>query len=130
MGTIGCSRFVAARLGAQAVLVPAALMSLDPWVDEFTVPSRDLENNMTVAYTNRIDAQGNLPFIGKSQLCPGDTARRVIASHSYHGLIAIEHQANAGMTYFLASLAQRKPIKGLVKVILIFALPWQRKSNE
>ena len=94
----------AARLGAQAVLVPTALMAPDHWVTDFMVPSRALENNVTLAYANRIGTEGHLTFIGKSQLCDGDATRRVIAPETYNGLIAFDHQKNPNATDYLDEL--------------------------
>lgn len=94
----------AARLGAQAVLVPTALMAPDHWVTDFMVPSRALENNVTLAYANRIGTEDHLTFIGKSQLCDSDPARRIIASETDSGLIAFDLQKHAGATDYIAEL--------------------------
>lgn len=98
----------AAGMGAEAVLVPTALMSPEDAVADFMVPARAFENNITIAYANRIGTEEHLSFVGKSQLCDGDAARRVVAQSSHRGLISIVHQANAGQTDYLGELGAMK----------------------
>ncbi|WP_069300466.1 nitrilase-related carbon-nitrogen hydrolase [Neptunicoccus sediminis] len=94
----------AAQLGAEAVLVPTALMEPDHWVPDLMVPSRAIENNVMLAYANRIGVEGHLTFIGKSQLCDADTSHRVVHSETGVGLISAELQVNPAATDYLREI--------------------------
>lgn len=94
----------AANLGADAVLVPTALMDPDHWVPDLMVPSRAIENNVMLAYANRIGDEGHLTFIGKSQLCDADTSHRVVHSETGVGLISAELQVNPLATDYIQEI--------------------------
>jgi predicted amidohydrolase len=92
----------AARQGAQAVLVPTALMAPEDWVPDFIVPTRAIENNVLVAYANRIGKEAHLTFIGKSQLCDANPARRIVAPPTQRGLISLDLKQNPDATDYVA----------------------------
>lgn len=89
------------RHGADAILVPTALMAPEDYVADYLVPARALENNRTIAYANRIGQEAHLTFIGKSQICDGDPANRRVASQSFRGLISAEIRPNSEFTDYL-----------------------------
>ncbi|PLS21348.1 nitrilase-related carbon-nitrogen hydrolase [Neptunicoccus cionae] len=80
----------AAQAGAQAVLVPTALMAPEHWVPDIIVPARAIENKLTVAYANRIGDEGHFTYIGKSQISGTDVKNRVVHSTTASGLISAE----------------------------------------
>lgn len=80
----------AAKAGADAILVPTALMAPDHWVADFVVPSRAIENGITVAYANRIGVEGHLTFIGKSQICDPLAQHRKLAPAEFQGLLHVQ----------------------------------------
>ena len=77
----------AAKAGADAVLVPTALMEPDHWIADFVVQSRAVENGITVVYANRIGREGHLTFLGKSQICDPLAQSREVAPEGHCGLI-------------------------------------------
>jgi predicted amidohydrolase len=93
------------HLGADAILVPTALMAPEDHVADFLVPARALENNRTVAYANRIGREAHLTFIGKSQICDGNPASRLVASQSFRGLISADVRPNSEFTDYLTEAA-------------------------
>lgn len=92
----------ACHLGADAILVPTALMAPEDFVADVLVPARALENNRTIAYANRIGQEAHLTFIGKSQICDGSPANRQTASQSFRGLLSADLHHNAQSTDYLA----------------------------
>ena len=76
----------AARAGADAVLVPTALMEPDHWIADYVVPARAIENCVTVAYANRVGVEGHLTFLGKSQICDPLARNRQPAPADFRGL--------------------------------------------
>lgn len=93
------------RLGADAILVPTALMAPEDYVADFLVPARALENNRTIAYANRTGQEAHLTFIGKSQICDGNPANRLIVSQSFRGLLSADVRRNTLFTDYLAEAA-------------------------
>ena len=73
--------------GADAILVPTALMEPDHEIADFVVPARAIENGVTVAYANRIGIEDRLEFIGKSQICDPLARVRVVAESGSRGLL-------------------------------------------
>jgi 5-aminopentanamidase len=52
--------------GAQLIAVPTALMEPSSWIAETLVPARAAENQVFVAYCNRVGAEGDLVYVGRS----------------------------------------------------------------
>ena len=52
--------------GAQLIAVPTALMVPAQMVAEAIVPARALENQIYVAYANRVGTEGSLEYVGRS----------------------------------------------------------------
>lgn len=77
----------AASLGADTVLVPTALMAPEDDVADFLVPARAIENGISVVYANRIGAEQELTFIGKSQICGPHSSSRIVAAAGFRGLL-------------------------------------------
>ncbi|GGA25743.1 nitrilase-related carbon-nitrogen hydrolase [Neptunicoccus cionae] len=103
----------AAQAGAQAVLVPTALMAPEHWVPDIIVPARALENKLTVAYANRIGVEGPLTFIGKSQISGTDQKARVVHGETTTGLLAAELVSDTdAMDYIHEVKAQNLPHVG------------------
>jgi predicted amidohydrolase len=62
----------AARLGCEALIVPTALMAPYAAVPAHLVATRALENQMFVAYANRIGADGPTFYLGQSVIAGPD----------------------------------------------------------
>jgi predicted amidohydrolase len=67
-----------AAAGAQLVAVPTALMEPSGWIAETLVPARAAENQVYVAYCNRVGAEGELVYVGRS--CVAGPAGDVVAA--------------------------------------------------
>ena len=65
------ARALAAR-GAQLIAVPTALMAPHAWIPATLVPARAYENQVYVAYANRVGREGDLHYIGSSCLAGPD----------------------------------------------------------
>ena len=59
------ARALASR-GAQLIAVPTSLMSSAEVVAEILVPARAVENQVFVAYANRVGEEGDLHYVGRS----------------------------------------------------------------
>lgn len=55
-----------ALAGAQLIAVPTALMDPSGWIAETLVPARAAENQLYVAYCNRVGTEGDLDYVGLS----------------------------------------------------------------
>ena len=55
-----------AMAGAQLIAVPTALMDPSGWIAETLVPARAAENQVFVAYCNRVGSEGDLDYVGLS----------------------------------------------------------------
>jgi predicted amidohydrolase len=55
-----------ALAGAQLIAVPTALMDPSAWIAETLVPARAAENQVFVAYCNRVGVEGDLTYVGRS----------------------------------------------------------------
>jgi 5-aminopentanamidase len=55
-----------ALAGAQLIAVPTALMEPSSWIAETLVPARAAENQVFVAYCNRVGTEGGLTYVGRS----------------------------------------------------------------
>ena len=64
--------------GAQLVAVPTSLMAPSHWIAELLVPARAAENQVFVAYANRVGAEGELLYVGRSCVA-GPEGRVVVA---------------------------------------------------
>lgn len=58
--------------GAQLVTVPTSLMAPAEHVAEILVPARAIENQVFVAYANRVGQEGDLHYVGRSCLAGPD----------------------------------------------------------
>lgn len=58
-----------ARRGADLVVVPTALMEPYAYIADFVVPARAIENQIFVAYANRIGEEGPFHYVGRSRIC-------------------------------------------------------------
>mgnify|MGYP001628103281 FL=1 len=103
----------AAQAGAQAVLVPTALMAPEHWVPDIIVPARAIENRLTLAYANRIGDEEHFTYIGKSQICDAVTAHRVVHRETGSGLISATLQPNRSATDYLGEIEDQ----GLPKIL-------------
>ena len=54
--------------GAQLIAVPTALMEPSGWIAERLVPARAAENQLFVAYCNRVGTEGDLDYVGLSSV--------------------------------------------------------------
>jgi predicted amidohydrolase len=54
--------------GAELIAVPTAISPPYEFVPQFLVPSRAIENQVFVAYVNRVGVEGNLKYFGSSQV--------------------------------------------------------------
>jgi predicted amidohydrolase len=57
-----------ALAGAQLVAVPTALMEPSAWIAETLVPARAAENQVFVAYCNRVGVEAELTYVGRSRV--------------------------------------------------------------
>jgi predicted amidohydrolase len=55
-----------ALAGAQLIAVPTALMEPSAWIANTLVPARAAENQVFVAYCNRVGTEGSLTYVGHS----------------------------------------------------------------
>ena len=92
------------------IAAPTALMAPSHWIAETLVPARAAENQVYVAYANRVGVEGELTYIGRSCVA-GPEGRIVSAGPSDETLLfadvdvaAIEH-ARRRHCY----LAERRP---------------------
>jgi predicted amidohydrolase len=79
-----------ALAGAQLIAVPTSLMSPFEWVSQILVPARAAENQVFVAYANRIGAEGDLRYVGQSCVAGPDGSRIVAAGEDEEVLLVAE----------------------------------------
>lgn len=72
-----------ARRQVDVVVVPTALMSPHQQIVDYIVPARAFENQLYVAYANRMGTEHELTFIGQSRIC--DPTGNVLAKASPSG---------------------------------------------
>ncbi|WP_086728858.1 carbon-nitrogen hydrolase family protein [Streptomyces carpinensis] len=77
-----------ALAGTDLLLVPTALMHPFQFVAESLVPVRAFENQMYVAYANRVGREGELEFTGLSTLAGPDGITRARAGQSEELVLA------------------------------------------
>ncbi len=63
-----------ARGGAQLIATPTALMAPGDQIAQVLVPARAIENQVFVAYANRVGVEENLVYIGQSSIVGPDGA--------------------------------------------------------
>jgi predicted amidohydrolase len=99
-----------ALAGAQILAVPTALMEPSAWIAETLVPARAAENQVFVAYCNRVGSETSLTYVGRSCLA-GPAGERVAAGPAEETLLVAEAdpaaiaRARARHDY----LAERRP---------------------
>ena len=57
-----------ALAGADLIAVPTALMEPSEWIAQTLVPARAAENQVFVAYCNRVGVEGDLTYVGRSSV--------------------------------------------------------------
>ncbi|MGX1515179.1 carbon-nitrogen hydrolase family protein [Streptomyces collinus] len=77
-----------ALAGTDLLLVPTAQMHPFQFVAESVVPVRAFENQMYVAYVNRIGHEGEFEFVGLSTLAGPDGIARARAGHTEELVLA------------------------------------------
>ncbi|MGV4887713.1 carbon-nitrogen hydrolase family protein [Streptomyces viridosporus] len=77
-----------ALAGTDLLLVPTALMHPFPFVAESVVPVRAFENQMYVAYVNRVGREGEFEFVGLSTLAGPDGIARARAGRAEELVLA------------------------------------------
>lgn len=80
--------------GAHLVAVPTALMAPAHYVAELLVPARAIENQVYVAYCNRVGEEGDLTYIGRSCVA-GPDGGLVAAGTTAPGLLPADVDAGA-----------------------------------
>jgi predicted amidohydrolase len=79
-----------ALAGAQLILVPTALMEPHAAVAETLIPARAAENEVFVAYANRVGTEGDLTYVGRSCLCGPDGGVLATADPTSETLMMVE----------------------------------------
>ncbi|MFJ9201816.1 carbon-nitrogen hydrolase family protein [Streptomyces flaveolus] len=92
-----------ALAGTDLLLVPTAQMHPFQFVAESVVPVRAFENQMYVAYVNRVGAEGEFEFVGLSVLAGPDGTARARAGRTGELLLADADPA------FLAASREANP---------------------
>ncbi|CAL9393913.1 carbon-nitrogen hydrolase family protein [Streptomyces sp. enrichment culture] len=77
-----------ALAGTDLLLVPTAQMHPFQFVAESVVPVRAFENQMYVAYVNRVGHEGEFEFVGLSTLAGPDGVARARAGHAEELVLA------------------------------------------
>lgn len=77
-----------ALAGTDLLLVPTALAHPFQFVAESVVPVRAFENQMYIAYVNRVGQEGEFEFVGRSTLAGPDGVARARAGHSEELVVA------------------------------------------
>ena len=93
-----------AQLGADALLVPTALMEPEHWIADFFIPTRAIESGVTIAYANYTGKSQDLTFIGKSQIYNPSAQRKTIAPPNHQGLITANLEDLNPHTHYLAEI--------------------------
>ena len=79
-----------ALAGAQLVLVPTSLMAPFDVVARTLVPARAAENQIFVAYANRVGREGDLLYVGQSCVCGPDGADLARAGSEEEALLVAD----------------------------------------
>ncbi len=105
----------AARLlalaGAQLVAVPTSLMSPFDWVSRILVPARAAENQVFVAYANRVGSEDEIAYVGQSCVAGPDGTLLASAGPQEEALLfaEIDPVAIEGARAVHSYLAERRP---------------------
>ena len=100
-----------ALAGAQLIAVPTALMEPSHFIAETLVPARAAENQVFVAYANRVGTEGELTYIGRSRVAGPDGTLLATADAAEETLVLADvdpariDEARAPFSY----LAERRP---------------------
>ena len=100
-----------ALLGAQLIAVPTSLMAPFDVVARTLVPARAAENQVFVAYANRVGCEGDLLYVGQSCVCGPDGSDLARANREADELIVADvdpaaiERARSEYSY----LAERRP---------------------
>ena len=100
-----------ALAGAQLIAVPTSLMTPSQFVAETLVPARAAENQVFVAYANRVGTEGELTYIGRSRVAGPDGTLLATADAAEETLVLADvdpariDEARAPFSY----LAERRP---------------------
>jgi len=76
-----------ALAGAQLIAVPTSLMAPDDVIARTVVPARALENQVFVAYANRIGREATLDYVGQSTVAGPDGAVIAVAGATEETLL-------------------------------------------
>ncbi|PWR20712.1 carbon-nitrogen hydrolase family protein [Zavarzinia compransoris] len=96
--------------GVDLVLVPTALMLPFDFIPEKMVPTRAFENQVFIAYANRIGTEGDLTYAGLSVVAAPDGVDRARAGRGEELLLAdIDPGAAAAARAANPYLADRRP---------------------
>jgi 5-aminopentanamidase len=79
-----------ALAGAELILVPTALMEPHAAVAETLIPARAAENEVFVAYANRVGSEGDFTYVGRSCVCGPDGGVLAAADPTSEMLVTIE----------------------------------------
>lgn len=96
--------------GAQLIAVPTALMAPAVWVAETLVPARAAENQIFVAYANRVGSEGELTYVGRSVVAGPEGALAIGSAEDealIHADIDLDAIARARRKY--SYLDERRP---------------------
>ncbi len=99
-----------ALAGADLIAVPTSLMAPSHWIAETLVPARAAENQVFVAYANRVGAEGELRYIGGSRVA-GPEGSVVTAPPAAETLLfaEVDTDAIARSRASYSYLAERRP---------------------
>ncbi len=84
-----------ARAGAELIVVPTALMAPAGVIPTVLVPARAAENQVFVAYANRIGAEDHLHFVGQSCIVGPDGGVLARADERSETLLVADIEAGA-----------------------------------
>ncbi|MEU7379550.1 MULTISPECIES: carbon-nitrogen hydrolase family protein [unclassified Streptomyces] len=96
-----------ALAGTDLLVVPTALMHPFQFVAESLVPVRAFENQMYIAYVNRVGTEGEFEFVGLSALAGPDGVARTRAGRSEELVLA-----DAGPAFLAASRETNPYLEG------------------
>ncbi len=99
-----------ALAGADLIAVPTSLMAPSHWIAETLVPARAAENQVFVAYANRVGVEGDLRYIGGSRVA-GPEGSVVTAPPADETLLfaEVDTAAIARSRASYSYLAERRP---------------------
>jgi 5-aminopentanamidase len=100
-----------ALAGAELIVVPTSLMAPFDWVSRTVVPARAAENQLFVAYANRVGREGDLSYVGQSCVAGPDGSEIARAGRDEEVLLLAEldRAAVAGSRAAYCYLEERRP---------------------